>query len=119
MKIRPLILWMFFFVAILGCTKSGPVLNLPPKVDAGPSQTIKLPVNSVTLSGSATDVDGTVVAYLWSQVAGPDATVITNPGSPTTTVKGFIAGDYIFQFVVFDNSGTTGVDTLSVKVLPP
>jgi len=36
--------------------------NQPPVVNAGPDQTITLPVNNVTVSGSATDADGTIVS---------------------------------------------------------
>ena len=35
--------------------------NIPPVADAGVDQTITLPVNSVILSGSGSDVDGTIV----------------------------------------------------------
>ncbi len=38
--------------------------NRPPVANAGPDQTIILPVNSVTLDGSAsTDPDGTITSY--------------------------------------------------------
>ena len=37
--------------------------NIPPTANAGPDQTITLPLNNITLSGSGTDVDGTVAGY--------------------------------------------------------
>jgi hypothetical protein len=40
--------------------------NKVPVVDAGSSKTITLPIDSVTLTGTGTDADGKVVAYLWS-----------------------------------------------------
>ena len=37
----------------------------------GPDQSITLPVNTATLSGSGSDADGTVVSYSWTQISGP------------------------------------------------
>ena len=43
--------------------------NRPPVANAGPDQTIILPVNSVTLDGSAsTDPDGTITSYKWAKI---------------------------------------------------
>ena len=51
-------------------------VNLPPVVNAGQEQTVTLNSSgdSIRLIGSATDPDGTVVSYLWSQVSGPNTT---------------------------------------------
>ena len=92
--------------------------NLPPVVKAGVEQSVKLPSNA-TLSGSATDADGTVVAYLWSQVSGPNSASIFDPGSATTEVGNLMKGDYLFQLMATDNSGATGVDTVSIFVTGP
>jgi hypothetical protein len=117
---KPLFLLLILFLIFTGCqTDPETIPNAVPKADAGASRTVTLPVPSVTLTGTGTDADGTVVAYLWSQVAGPDATIITNPGSTSTTVKGFVQGDYLFQLMVTDDDGATGVDTVAVKVNPP
>ena len=45
--------------------------NIPPTANAGTDQSITLPVNSVTLSGSGTDPDGTISAYSWTKISGP------------------------------------------------
>ena len=92
------------------------VLNIVPTADAGTPKAITLPTNNVTLSGTGTDSDGTIVAYLWSQVSGPSSTIILNPGSASTVVNGFVQGNYVFQLMVTDNDGATGVDTVSVSV---
>src|ERR1019366_9844083 len=84
----------------ISCKKSK--TNQPPVANAGPSQTITLPTNSVTMTGSGTDADGSVVVYLWSEVSGPNTPVIGNSGSASTAVTGFIAGKYIFQLMVTD-----------------
>jgi hypothetical protein len=105
-------------VLLAGCTKD-PVLNKVPTSNAGPSKTFTLPTDTVTLSGSGADADGQVVAYLWSQVSGPSSTIIVNPGSPASLIKGFTQqGTYVFQLMVTDNQGATGVDTATVIVNP-
>ncbi|MFY9587989.1 MAG: hypothetical protein WAT66_11095, partial [Actinomycetota bacterium] len=46
--------------------------NQPPEVNAGPNQTIELPTNSVTLSGTATDDGfpaGSTLTIAWSKVS--------------------------------------------------
>lgn len=93
--------------------------NKTPVADAGASQAITLPVDFVTLTGVGTDTDGRISAYLWSQISGPAATVISNPGSASTLISGFKEGKYVFQLMVIDNAGATGVDTASVTVTAP
>lgn len=90
------------------------LLQSPPTANAGPSQAVQLPQASITLTGSGTTTNGTITAYLWSLVSGPNVPVINSPGSPTTTVTGLIAGTYIFQLMVVDNAGLTGVDTTKI-----
>ena len=52
---------------VFGCTKEE--MNKVPVANAGPSQNIQLPVDNVTLTGSGSEVDGTSVGYLWSELA--------------------------------------------------
>jgi hypothetical protein len=91
--------------------------NVVPKVDAGPAQVVT--VDAVTLTGSASDTDGRVVAYLWSQVSGPSKAHILNEGSATTSIKDLKNGTYLFQLMATDNKGATGVDTVSVQAKLP
>lgn len=113
-----LVLLIVVSCLVNGCGKTSPPANIAPVANAGTSIEITLPTNSVTLNGSATDADGTVAAYIWSQLSGPGATNIVNPASASTSVSGFVAGTYIFQLLATDNAGTTGVDTMTVKVNP-
>jgi hypothetical protein len=113
-----------FFLAIglatllFSCQKDY-IENKVPLVNAGPAQTITADTDSVTLSGSATDEDGKVVAYLWSLVSGPSDVIITNPGSTTTFASKFMNGTYVFQLMATDEKGATGVDTVSVTLNRP
>jgi hypothetical protein len=123
MKTRKLLavaLGLVLGVSFFSCQKTiTPPSKKPPVVTAGPSQTISLPTDSVTLSGYATDSSSTIVAYLWSQVSGPQAALIENDGSKTTVVTGFVPGTYIFQLEATDTFGLTGVDTMEVIMTGP
>ena len=109
---------------LLSCQKETGVLlhqnsNLnPPVVDAGNNQVIQLPASSFTLTGTATSTNGSIKAYLWSMVSGPNVPSINSPGSKITTVTGFISGTYVFQLMATDSAGLTGVDTTSVLLNP-
>jgi hypothetical protein len=92
-----------------------PATNQPPTVNAGADQTITLPVNSVNLSGTATDPDGTIASYSWTRVSGIGGT-ITSPSTNSTTVTGLTAGSYTFRLTVTDNSGATAFDDVNVTV---
>ncbi|MGH2566161.1 MAG: PKD domain-containing protein, partial [Ginsengibacter sp.] len=94
-----------------------PAANVPPTANAGSNQTITLPTNSVTLSGSGTDPDGTISSYAWTKISGPAAT-ITNTSSASTTVTGLTQGVYQFQLKVTDNSAATDLDTVQITVNP-
>jgi len=114
------LLILAFVVSVIGCKKDDDVdapLNKVPAVDAGLMKNINLP-DSVVLTGSASDTDGHVVAYLWSEVSGPAQAYIITPGSAKTTIKFDTKGTYLFQLMATDDKGATGVDTVSVIVNP-
>ena len=48
--------------------------NLKPIVTVGANQSLTLPTNSTTLTGSAVDLDGTIASYLWTKASGPART---------------------------------------------
>lgn len=93
------------------------VTNNAPTADAGAFQSIKLPVNSANLVGTASDSDGSISAYSWVKTSGPAAT-IEKPTSLSTAVSFTTAGTYSFRFMVTDNGGLTASDTVSVVVSP-
>lgn len=94
------------------------ILNIPPVVSAGTDLSIRLPLNSITVNGKATDQDGTIANINWTKVSGGNAT-IQNPNSINTTISNFTAGTYIFRLSARDNSGSTTSDELSINILPP
>ena len=85
-------------------------------VNAGSDQTITLPSSSVTLTGTASQVNGTIASYRWSQVSGPSSATITTSTLAQTTVTGLVQGTYKFQLLATTAIGTTATDTIQVTV---
>src|SRR6185312_9129876 len=90
--------------------------NIPPVANAGNDQTITLPANSLTLSGSGTDTDGTIAQYGWTKISGPSNFKIGNSSSATTSVTNLSQGVYQFELTVTDNNNATSADTMVVTV---
>jgi hypothetical protein len=112
---------LFFatLITIAGCKKDDLVPHNPPRVNAGTSQTINLPDSGILKGSAQADSGSHVLAYQWSQVSGPAASVIQDPGSDSTLVKFTVVGTYLFQLEATDEKGATGVDTVSIVVNPP
>ncbi|HXB29610.1 MAG TPA: PKD domain-containing protein, partial [Puia sp.] len=103
--------------ATVQITVNPAVVNIPPVANAGPDQTITLPINSVTLNGSASsDPDGTITGYLWTKISGPTQFTIVNNSSASTIVNNLTAGSYSFQLKVTDNGGAIAMDTIKIIV---
>lgn len=90
-----------------------------PTANAGPDQQVALPIDSATLSGTATDLDGTIVAYHWAQVSGPALATIADPAAAMTSAGDFYEGTYVFELTVTDNDGLTGSDQVAIMVTNP
>ena len=115
---KTLISALFVCVFFLQCKKDDVVLPKVPTANAGPDQTIQLPVNTVTLTGTGSSQNGRITGYLWSLISGPNVPVVHSPSSATTTVSNLVAGSYLFQFMVIDTAGLTGIDTTKIQVNP-
>jgi hypothetical protein len=64
-------------------------VNNAPVVTVAANQTVTLPVNSATISGTTSDDGlpaGHAVTTAWTQVSGPAAATITNASALSTTV---------------------------------
>ena len=91
------------------------VVNIAPVANAGPDRTIKLPTNSLNITGSGSDQDGSVTGYTWSKVSGPAAT-ITNANLPTVSLSDLVEGVYVFRLMVRDDKGATNTDDVRITV---
>lgn len=91
-------------------------VNQPPSVDAGADQVKTLPTTTATLTGTASDVDGTISSYAWTKYSGPSGGTITSPSSASTGITALQAGRYVFQLTATDNNGATGFDTVAIQV---
>ncbi len=91
-------------------------VNKNPIANAGTDKTITLPINTVTLNGSATD-DGSITAYAWTQTAGPSPT-LTGQNTSTLQLSNLTEGVYQFTLTVTDDKGATGSDAVTVTVNP-
>jgi RHS repeat-associated protein len=88
-------------------------VNQPPVVNAGPNQTITLPVNSVTLAGSATD-DGLpngTLATSWRVVSGPGTVTFNSPQTAMTDATFSSAGVYVLELTATDSQLSTSAQT--------
>jgi hypothetical protein len=88
--------------------------NIPPVANAGPNQTAASGT-TVTLSGSATDSDGTIASYSWSQTSGPTVT-LNGTGATRTFTAPATATSLTFQLLVTDNGGATSTDDVVITV---
>ena len=101
-----------------GATSSDSVVvtitaNQAPTADAGADQSI---IDSdddgsetITLSGSGSDVDGSIVAYQWTE----GATVLGNTASISPSLS---VGTHTLTLTVTDNGGATASDSVTVIV---
>jgi len=91
---------------------------VPPTVSAGSTQTIQLPISSVTLTGTATGNNGaTISSTAWSEVSGPATAAIANAATLSTGVSGMTAaGTYVFQLKATDNNGNSSTATVVITV---
>ena len=94
-----------------------PPVHVPPVANAGPDQAISLPITDLTLDGSGSyDTGGTIVSYNWVELSGDGGVTIVNSSQAQPTLYGLIAGTYVFQLTVTDNTGATAVATVTITV---
>jgi secreted PhoX family phosphatase len=105
---------------VSACGSDGDRATIPPSASAGGTQTSS-GGNAVTLTGSATDADGTISSYAWTQTSGP-AVTLTGASTPTAS---FIAPAVAtsttlgFRLTAMDNQGGMATSDTTVTVDPP
>ncbi|GAC20474.1 BspA family leucine-rich repeat surface protein [Paraglaciecola arctica] len=94
-------------------------VNQAPIVNAGDDQSVD-EQTAVTLSGSATDSDGSIVSYQWSQTSGTNV-VLNNTENPiaTFTAPALTEATILnFELTITDNAGAKVTDSVTVTVTP-
>ncbi|HEX5752697.1 MAG TPA: myxosortase-dependent M36 family metallopeptidase [Archangium sp.] len=103
------------FTSIVG--EDGVCMNRPPVANAGTDLTAN-ERSRVTLSGSASDVDGDSVSYSWAQVSGPAVTLTGEDTATPSFTAPEVTGDsdVVLRLTVSDGT-LTASDTVTVRVL--
>ncbi|MFA0960565.1 Ig-like domain-containing protein [Roseivirga sp. BDSF3-8] len=89
--------------------------NELPVVSAGNDRMVPEGAGRVIISAFASDSDGEIVQYEWSQVAGQDIS-LTNHFTPRLHLLSPEEGSYAFKVTVTDNKGGTASDEVRVTV---
>lgn len=96
------------------------VANALPVVEAGDDQTVDAR-STVTLSGSASDTDGSIASLQWQPRFDQPAVTLESTGPGTATFVAPTVADQtalVFALVATDDAGAQGEDQLTVTVLP-
>jgi lysophospholipase L1-like esterase len=94
-------------------------VNSAPQVNAGADQTITWPVNTVALTGTASD-DGLpvgVLDLLWSKVSGPGTVTFGDEFAQSTKAAFSTFGVYVLRLTA-DDTVLSASDDVTVTVLP-
>lgn len=110
--------WMLSFRN--GTTTTAPpptsTTNVAPVANAGSDIVATLPTNVAYCNGSATDSDGTIASYAWSQVSGPSTATLENRYTKSLKASNLKAGTYTFRLKATDNKGAYDNDDVKVVI---
>lgn len=109
-------------VVLLGaCGEESPSTpqNQPPSVSSGGDRSVSSSSN-VTLNGSASDSDGTIASYQWTQVGDNNLTLSSSSSSNTSFTAPDVttATAYTLRLTVTDDDGATQSDDIIITVNP-
>ncbi|MDI6792223.1 MAG: right-handed parallel beta-helix repeat-containing protein [bacterium] len=88
-----------------------------PVADAGHDMTVESNITVILDGSKSYDLDeNDVLAYVWTQTAGPETVVLHQVEHPTFVPN--YAGDYTFQLVIVDSTGkTSNPDAVTIHVV--
>ena len=95
-------------------------VNRPPSANAGNDQIVN-EGDTVSLSGSGTDLDNNPLTFSWSQVGGPAVSIVPDGSDASkatfTAPQVFCAGDVVvMRLTVDDGYGDVTTDDVNIKV---
>lgn len=93
--------------------------NTPPSVNAGPDQP-QTSTAAVNLTGTATDVDGSIAARSWAFISRPagSSAVLQNSSTLTPSFTPDANGDYLVEFTATDNLGVSSSARVVIRKSP-
>lgn len=89
--------------------------NKVPSAYAGPDRVLTLPTNSITINAQATDSDGKIASYQWTQTYGKNASM-SGTGTSRVRIYNLKEGPHIFRLRVRDNDGAVKDDYFKITV---
>lgn len=110
--------YILLLTALLSaCGGSSNSSNLAPIVNAGSEQTVD-EQSSVTLSGSASDSDGSIVSYQWLQTSGTAVTLENAKTIDAAFIAPSVTADetLIFSLTVTDDEGDIASDMVNINI---
>ncbi|WP_455219902.1 PKD domain-containing protein, partial [Kaarinaea lacus] len=102
-------------------TVSPALANKPPTASAGINRTVNLG-ELITITGSGSDSDGSIVNFSWTQTDGP---VVTLTGANSEVVSFTMPSDMqgqvaiVLQLTVTDDQGAIGIDQVEIRANAP
>jgi uncharacterized protein YfaP (DUF2135 family) len=92
--------------------------NLPPTANAGTVKSVD-ENSEVTLAGSGTDSDGTIVSYRWVQTSGTTVILQNSDTSTATFQAPEVTADeqLLFELTVTDDTGESATDSVQITLL--
>ena len=105
------------YASACGAGVDGGDANEAPKVSAGNDLSVASASN-VTLTATATDNDGSIASYAWTQTSGKTATLINADSEIVTFVAPKVGSDQssVFSVTVTDDQGKTSTASVTVNV---
>ncbi|KAJ8402788.1 hypothetical protein AAFF_G00364600 [Aldrovandia affinis] len=94
--------------------------DLPPVANAGPNQTVTLPLDNITLSGSASSDDHGITEYSWALYPSSQGRepVMQGARTPLLHLSHLWEGEHTFQLTVTDTAGQQASSAVTVIVQP-
>ena len=104
-------------LSLPSCLDGAPPSNQTPVVNAGLDQFV-YENEMVTLSGSGSDADGTIVRYRWVQTSGPTVVLLgaATPNASFTAPEVDSDERLVFELTVTDDGAASGMDAVTVTV---
>ncbi len=95
----------------------GGTTNKAPVAEAGAAFSVD-EGKTASLNGSATDADGTIASYAWTQVSGPQVTLANANSAQASFIAPEVAANtkVTFKLTATDNKGATATDTVVVTI---